>query len=203
MVEVDFDGINNEEDMQGFSPVKEGQYHLVVIEADDSLSKFDAIVLKFEVLAGTVPGQEGKTFNTLFNMPAGSHKDGGRFCKQMLARLIDTLGIAAFDAIKGKRSQVDFGLAVGRQLIANVVIEPDNKGKKWSKVDSMNFWKVTDPAAAECPKDVNALALLGIVVGGNGAATGDAAASANAATTGQPAPTATQAAPAVDPFAGV
>lgn len=188
MVEVDFDGINNEEDIQGFSPVKEGQYHLVVIEADDSLSKFDAIVFKFEVLAGTVPGQEGKTFNTLFNMPSGSHKDGGRFCKQMLARLIDTLGIAAFDAIKGKRSQVDFGLSVGRQLIANVVVEPDSKGKKWSKIDSMNFWKVTDPATAECPKDANALALLGVAI---------------AAPSGQPAPATAPAVPAVDPFAGV
>lgn len=189
MTDFDFSD-THEEDLQGYSPVKPGTYHLAVEELDDSFSKSDALVLTCEVLAGTVDGQVGKTFKSFFNSPSASHKDGGRFARSMQARLFTVLGLIDRSHL-GKKVSVDCSRARGRQLVASVV-ERESNGKKFPGIDGMNFWDVHDPAAAEIPK--NASVLPPKKSSSNGATAAPAAST--------PAPVAAGS-PADDPFAGI
>lgn len=168
MVEVDCTEFGDEGELAGFSTCKPGTYHLVVLEADDSFGKFDAITIECEVLAGTVPGQEGKKLTGFFNNGKPSDKDGGKFARKRQARIAMVLGLLTPAAL-GQKVTVDFALAAGRQFVATVKERDGKEGKKFAEIEGLNFWSVTDPATADVPKDANALAMIGVVAGGLGA----------------------------------
>lgn len=193
MAELGLEEFGDEKELSGFSPVKSGNYHFVVLEADDSFSKSDAIVLDCEVLAGTVPGQEGKKLKAYFNNGKSSDKDGGKFLRKRQARLALVLGLIS-PADLGKRVNVDFTQAAGRQFCAAV-----EQGEKYAEIRGLDFWSVTAPEAAEIPKDAAALAMIGVTPQ-NGSAAG--APQASPAAPLNPSPVAAQA-PATDPFAGL
>lgn len=208
MANLDFSDTQTEADLDGYSPLKDGTYHLVVLECDDSFTKFhDSIMLECEVLTGTVAGQTGKKVKTFFNNPSPNHKDGGRFCRQRQGRLAMVLGLIDSSAF-GKQVSVDFTKAAGRQLMATVKSEQKSDGgKSYPSIDGMAFGTLTDPAYAEIPKDVDALRMAGVSVA-QPVAAAPAPQSAPMATSAPvsasaPTPAMAAAAPAADPFAGL
>lgn len=199
MANLDFSDMQTEADLDGYSPLKDGTYHMVVLECDDSFTKFaDSIMLECEVLTGTVAGQTGKKVKTFFNNPSPSHKDGGRFCRQRQGRLAMVLGLIDSSAF-GKQVSVDFTRAAGRQLMATVKSEQKSDGgKSYPSIDGMAFGALTDPAYAEIPKDADALRMAGVAVSNTKPAQPQPAPIATAAPVA-----AMAAAPAADPFAGL
>lgn len=50
--------VQSEDDIQGNARPLPGRYHVIVKEVDESLEKIEKIIVEFEVLAGTTPGQD-------------------------------------------------------------------------------------------------------------------------------------------------
>jgi len=208
--ELDLEGIDNEKQLEGFETPEPGTYHLCCLAFNPSPDNYDGKKFQFAVLAGTVEGQSGRTFWESFVNPAPSHKDGGMMAKKRLAKLAIALGLIQRSDL-GKRVQINWEAAVGRQLVAKVKVrswEKDGRSGKSAEFDGLNYWSVTDEEVAGVPKDAEALALMGITVGGSGAVSSQpqttpgapvdmsAGTSAGIATAGAPAA-------AADPYAGL
>lgn len=149
---------NSADDLKGFSHPEAGQYHLVVSEIDESRKMGNAIVVSFGVLAGTVPGQQNKTFREFFNDPHSSHKDGGAFCKKRRLALLLATGVVTPDMI-GKQFSVDWQSLFERQLKASVTVEERadkddaTKIRRNAHIEGLEMWGPLDEKAKHIPHD--------------------------------------------------
>jgi len=153
MVMLGAQGVQSENDIGGNRP-EPGRYHVVIKDVDESMQEHDKVIVDFEVLDGTVPGMRGRTFREFY---ATSAKAIPR-----LQRLAMCLGL-----LKPNEPDKDvaFEQARGFQLVveveANEYEDKDGNKRQGVRVGYMGMWSVGNPAAADVPKDQQALALIG------------------------------------------
>jgi hypothetical protein len=141
MVSLDGQDVKSEDDIQGNTRPEEGRYHVVVKDVDESFEKFDKIIIEFEVLAGTTPGQEGRTLSEFF---AVTEKAIPRLKRFALCVGLVKPGDPERD--------VSFLDAVGRDLVIEVVKKKGKDDKEYSNVDYMGMWSTGNEAVADVPK---------------------------------------------------
>lgn len=153
-----------------------GTFHCVindVVEGQTSQGKpIDGITVTFEVLAGTVDGQAGKTrTETLF---APSIKDEEREQKSgspsMARKKLAALFIASnvMDPTKlGQAVNVDVAMMVGQQVVIAFErqMEKDGNGKytvetQYIQISYADIFHVDDPDVKDVPKNEDALSLI-------------------------------------------
>lgn len=117
-----------------------GRYHVMVTDCTEGDSSVEA---KFQILAGTTPGQEGKQLTEWFHISDKAIKRLVRFA--MCAGLI----------APGEEKDVDFVGAVGAQLVIEVE-EQEYQGKKKTRISADGLWPVDDAAVASVPKSADA-----------------------------------------------
>lgn len=155
-LDLDAGGVQNESEFGGSQRPLPGRYHVAVKRADDSMEKSDKVVVEFEVLAGTTPGQERRT-----------HTEWYAVTDKALPRLT-RLALACGLLRPGERKGVDFAEAEGRQLVIEIeendYTDKDGNEKKGVRVTWMGMWSLSNPDVADVPKNAAAAKL----VGGNG-----------------------------------
>lgn len=166
MVKMGSQNVKSEDDIQGGDRPLPGRYHAVVkdvsymakgadgkqFEVDESDSGAEKVVVNFEVLAGTVPGQAGKAITEYF---AISEKALPRLQRLAICTGLLTPGEVERDVL--------FSQAVGRQLVIEVednqYTNASGKEVKGVRVAYMGLWSIGNAAVADVPKDAEALAL--------------------------------------------
>lgn len=149
--EVDASGYASETDAHSDRP-KPGQYHVQVVKWDDSFDKTDAIICELTVLAGTTPGQEGKTHTEFFSTASKAEdpqkrERGTGFCLKRIA----TLAMAAGALKPGERKAIAEGDIVGRDLV--IRLEEDTyEGKTKVKIPFCDMWPTWHEDVADVPK---------------------------------------------------
>jgi hypothetical protein len=117
-----------------------GLYHAYIKDVDESEERFPAkVVVEFEVLAGSTPGQAEKTHTEFFSL---SEKALPR-----LQRLAMATGLIGPDEEK----DVSFNDAVGKDCVVEVE-EQMYEGKKRSRLTFMGIWNTDHPKVRDVPK---------------------------------------------------
>lgn len=165
----DTTGYESKDDLDGYQYPKEGVYHLAIQEADhesERAKNAKGLRITFEVLSGTMPGQEGLTFTQTYKWPSSDHKDKGEFARKMITRIMLTTGYIHESQLGGK-IPTEWADLAGRQLVAKIknykrtAENGPRKGETFegTEIDGMHFWHVNDEDAASVPKDAEALEL--------------------------------------------
>ena len=148
MVRMGAQAVKSEDDISGFQKPLPGRYHVVVKDVDESFEKFDKIGVEFEVLAGTVPDQAGRTLSEFFSC---TEKSVPRL--QRLALCVGLLQPGEAD------KDVEFTEAIGHQLVIEVEdgeYEKEENGQKVKKkktaLSYLGMWRLGNAAVADVPK---------------------------------------------------
>jgi hypothetical protein len=141
-----------------------GTYHVCVTELDENPAKRDGSLIDnaafrvyFEVLTGTVKGQEEKTGDIIFFYPKLQSKNEGAFARKKIDRFLLSVGLVS-EADKSKDLEVDLRQAIGRHFI--VKLEHDDE-QKFLQVAFADIFHVDDPAVKDIPKNAAAMAIGG------------------------------------------
>ena len=153
MVALGATDVQTEDDLAGNTRPLPGRYHAIVKEVDESMEKFDKVIVEFEALSGTTPGQEGRCVTEFF---AITDKALVR-----LKRLAIVLGL-----LKPGEPEKDIAFAdgVGQQLVIEVEenrYEKDGKTIDGVRVGFLGFWSMGNPAVADVPKCADGESLAG------------------------------------------
>lgn len=168
--------ISGEAAGEGSKKVVPGWFHLLIEEIETKVAQQTGNPYpeaRLTVLAGTVEGQEGKEMKY-------QKFPGGKFFSLAAAiGLTDAITGQPFTpaelhkvraAIKAKQAvqEYDFEPAegVGRQFVAQVVM-PKDKPDGFPEV-GFEIYSVADPEVVHVPKDLQALAMMGVTVGEGG-----------------------------------
>lgn len=140
------------DDLGGNRPAP-GKYHVALKHVDESLQgKNDStIVCEFEVLHGTVPGQEKKTHTEYFSI---SEKALVR-----LTRLAICLGLMQ----PGDDKDIRFKDALGGQLVIELEqheYEKEGQKKSGSRITFMGMWPIDHADVRDVPKNKDALVVM-------------------------------------------
>lgn len=179
MVRMGAKTVQSEDDIQGNARPLPGRYHAIVKHADDSFEKFDKVIVEFQVLAGTTPGQEDRCISEFF---ATTEKAMPRL--QRLALCTGLLNPGE------EEKDISFSEAEGRQLVIEVEenrYEKDdgNGGKKTVegvRVGFLGMWSLNNKAVEDVPKNQEAIKLLAEASGGSNPPRETATAGATTAT---------------------
>lgn len=129
-MQLNASGKKSEDDFQTSNAPVPGKYHVMIKSVDESFTTHpNAVVVDFEVLAGTVPGQEGKSLYTYFSTSERAQDN--------LIKLAMITGLLHPD----EEADVRFSDAIGRSLIVEAV-EEEYQGKKRVKVGYLRMWSV-------------------------------------------------------------
>lgn len=136
-----------------------GKYHAVITAYDEPVrnKKTGDIVANSicewhcEVLAGTIEGQEGKTFRLAFFRPNPNNKDGGAFVRKILDRALLAVGVIG-DTDKGREVELGPSDFVGRQFVVEL-----EKKDKYIDLKGAEIYHVDDPEVSEVSKNEKAL----------------------------------------------
>ena len=103
--------------LEGFPVLSPGRYHVQVISVVEESAKDGSMIVDFECLAGTTPGQEGRTHREYFHRSSASQSRALTFaCAVKLTTQEEVKRLKE----QGKGPDIDFNLAVGRQLCFEV-----------------------------------------------------------------------------------
>ena len=169
-------GYASESDIKGKPAPVDGLYHCTIPHVNDSRTKKDgsplnATIVEFEVLAGTVPGQEGKTVTQWFNLADDGTENAEYFEK--VSRLCMAAGLLK----PGEAKEID-----GKDLEnCQVIIKAANYKKRDGGTGcgiadyGLAIWGINHPEVASVPKNLDAVRLWReatgqTVGGGNGQA---------------------------------
>jgi len=147
MVQVDATNYSSEDDVASNKKPQAGTYHALITRAEDSPEKFpDKVIMDFEILAGTLPGQEGTRLTEFF---ATTPKAIPR-----LTRLAMCLGLLG----PQEKKNIDFAKAERQQCVIEVEdTEYTKKGAseptKTVSISYFGFWSVGNKAVANVPKN--------------------------------------------------
>ena len=144
-------------------------YHVAIHHWDETMQKKDEIVIDYQILAGTTPGQEGKIQREYVSMKKFNGDDNTENFGNTIRRILFSAGVI------GPNDAVDRDVTEevkGRQLVIEIEErEYDEKkdgvatGKKKKASGVGNFgnavFPIGDPAVAHVPLNQNALRLLG------------------------------------------
>jgi len=189
MVMLDAKTANSEDDFSGRSRPEPGRYHVIVNHADEKPSKKNStpgLEVEFQVLAGTVPNQAGKTI-PLFLVYIGGDDGKTKTCIDRVTRLAICTGVIR----PGEAKEPDWGEAIGRELVIAVEAQEytDNNGqiKTGTQVAFMGFWSLGNEQVKDVPRDNDSPGMRALAKAG-GPVNRPAAGSGNGAKAGQPAP---------------
>jgi len=188
MVKMGADAYESESDIQGNARPLPGRYHAIIKDVQFQLKaaeKYveceeddnpDCIPIKFEVLAGTTPNQEGREITERFYT---SEKAIPR-----LKRLAMATGLLR---PREKEKEVLFSHVVGTQLVIEVeenkYTDRNGEEREGVRVGYMGIWSLENKEVEEVPKDRQSMRLSGKAASGK-AAGGTDASGTEAATTG-------------------
>lgn len=146
MVELGAENVQSEDDIQGNARPLPGRYHAVVKEcveksAEELKQDHDKVVVEFEVLAGTVPGQEGRVLSEFFTI---SDKALPRL--QRFALCVGLLKPGE------KMRSVQVEEAVGQELIIECDENKGRDGKTYINLTYMGMWSLGNKEVADVPK---------------------------------------------------
>lgn len=149
----------NDFDPEKYDTPAAGRYHLCVDDVEEDGGEKGEMIVHFEVVAGTVPNQEGKKIREYF---AKSAKAFGKIHQLALA-----LGMVSAEDLKrmkaeGRSPTYDFPGQIGQQLHGDLQEEEYN-GKKYVKI-GYRLYRIDDPRCASWPKNAGMLKQAGIVV---------------------------------------
>lgn len=118
--DVDLDNIG------GFDRVEPGSYHMLIIGVNEDGGRKGEMIVDFEVLRGTTPGQEGKVYRESFSWSIERAKNGGpgmptrkRLALALATGLITKDGGNSCKAA-GKPATIDYTAAMQRQVVINI-----------------------------------------------------------------------------------
>lgn len=187
-MKMNFGDIKSEKDLAGFEIPPPGMYHAIISHVDDSGEKVDALQVQFTCLAGTVAEGIDKVFSTNLFFPHYDAKDGGRFARKRLARLLWASGAVSESQLMGQEIDVDWQWLAGRQLVIKVAHRSytDRNGNERTgcEIDGMGMWPLGHADVASVPKH-------------------NAMAESYAKSQASPAPVAAAAGPSSDPYEGL
>lgn len=185
MVSLNAANVKSEDDISGNNRPLPGRYHAVVNAAAEKASKKKGTMgleMEFQVLAGTTPGQEGRTI-PLFLAYEGADESKTRKCLERVTRVALCSGILQ----PGESKEVDWDDAIGREM----VIEIDNQeyettgGEKrqGAQVSYLGFWSLGNQAVADVPKDSDSPGMMALRNGGKSNGNGNGVTKATGTTT--------------------
>lgn len=148
MITVNTQGAKSTDDLVSGFPAP-GRYHAIVNAVDATMTheKYpDQIMVEFQILAGTVPGQAGRKISTFFSVK----KDAG--AKRFAAFAVAT-GLTGLGEVK----TIDPNHAIGRQLVIEVE-EQEYQGKISKRVSWSGIYGLDHKDANDVPKDNTHLA---------------------------------------------
>jgi len=143
--------VKGEDDIQGASKPLPGRYHVLIKDAaHKEVNGKPKVIMDFEVLAGTTPGQEGRTLTEFFAVTPKT--------VDMLRRLALVTGqLKPGEPPKA----IDFSRDIGKQLVVEVVPNKyeNREGQvvETVRVDYMGFWSLGNPAVNDVPRDKDAI----------------------------------------------
>lgn len=132
----------------------------MIKDVDESFEKYDSVLVDFEALAGTTPGQVGRTHLEFFSTKEKA--------LPRLQRLALAVGLLKPDE---PEKEVQFSDAIGRQLVIEIeenTYEKDGKTHECVRIAFLGMWSSGNKAVADVPKDAESLKLA---QGGAGATT--------------------------------
>lgn len=148
-IPLDASGFENEDDAHAGDRPLPGQYHVRVIAVDDSMEKYDKIIVEFAVLAGTVPGQEDKKQTEYF---ATSDKATPRLMLLALATGLIKVGeqkAIYFSSETGTPQWMDI---LGRELVIALDKKEGQDGKEYVNITWDGLWSLSNPSVADVPR---------------------------------------------------
>jgi hypothetical protein len=170
-------GYQSESDVKGKPAPVDGFFHTTIVHVNDSRTKKDgsplnATIVEFEVLAGSVPGQEGKTVTQWFQLDDNGN-ESAEYCEKV-SRLCMAAGLLR----PGEEKDIDAADLENCQ----VVIKVQNYVKKDKTTGcgvadyGLAVWGVNHPDVASVPRNHDAIRLWnearGVTHQGNGQAAG-------------------------------
>ncbi len=171
-------GYQSESDVQGKPKPVAGLYHCMITGVNDSRVKKDgsalnATIVEFEVLAGSVPGQEGKSVTQFYHLSENG-EENAEYCEKV-SRLCMAAGILK----PGEEKDVDAADLEKCQVVIKMS-DYTSKGKAGVSIDNfgLGVWGVGHPDVAAVPKNMDAIKLWRDATGqagsnGNGASNGN------------------------------
>jgi hypothetical protein len=194
------------EALGGFDRVLPGSVHAQVVAVDPDGGKGGAMLVDFEILRGTTPGQEGKVHQEKFA------DDMKKVFQKKRAALAHATGIVTMEMMKAAKAAKemitpDWMAMLGKQVCMNLVESESDKGQKFTNLNWDEIWHPTDKKAQHVPLNAGMLKRAGIQLAADrpidGVKQAAATAPAKTATTGEA--TASKPAPATadDLLAGV
>ena len=147
-MKVNAQGKASESDVVGNQPPVPGWYHCRVNHVDESLDRFDGVVVWYEVLAGRpeegTEDMAGRELRQVMFLNEGSPTD------EHLRFALST-GILQ----PGEEREVSFAEAIGREVVIRVSRRKDKKtGNEYSGVAErgLAIWNPANPEVREVPK---------------------------------------------------
>lgn len=129
----------------GFAEPLPGRYHVVVSNVDASCVKFPkAIVVEFEVLAGTTPGQVGRKHLEFLSLAEAA--------QDRLLRFALATGIL----LPGEERDVVFSESTGKQVIIELE-DHTYQGKTTRRIPFAGFWPIGHKDHLDVPINQEAL----------------------------------------------
>lgn len=198
MDEVDVDSVG------GFDRVQPGAFFAKIVGVDEESDQKGKMIVDFEILSGTIPGQEGKIHREWFD------KSNQKMAIRKLTALAIACGLTTVDQLKklkseGKPFSADYQKCNGK-LVCLLLEENDYNGKISTRLSWDSIYLPLDKRAAHIPLHAGMLKQAGIELPANRPLGGVRAAAATSAS-GQSQPNKkTESAPVVsadDLLAGV
>lgn len=144
-----------------FDSAAPGNFHMQLTSVDEDGGNDGSMICDFEVLAGSVDGQEGKTHREYFTKTLKS--------LSRVHALAVALGMVTSDQLKAMKSAgqspvYDFPAQVGKQLCMGLATETNPNNQKQSIKCGFRMFHPADPIVATWPKNAAMLARAGIVL---------------------------------------
>lgn len=170
-----------------------GWYHVLITEMQNPALNKDNVPIPnaafkacYEVLAGTVDGQRGKTGDVTFFQPKPTDKNEGAWAKKKIDFFFVAVGFATPEQIAAKAPlRIDLQSAVGRQFVIH--LEKEKEDAKYLSLAYADIYHVDDPAVSAYPKCQESLSIIDPAlrkIGWSGAAAASTAAKPATATGG-------------------
>lgn len=136
--------VKSETDVTGFTPPAPGRYDVLIKNVDDSYQRAEnAVIVEFQVLAGTTPGQENLLHTERMFLKDGLPSD-------VHVRFALASGIMQ----PGTAGDVDLKSAIGRRMVIGIDKRKGKDGKEYTNIAEygMAMWGLANPAVADVPK---------------------------------------------------
>jgi hypothetical protein len=148
-----------------------GTFHVVINDVREGESQkgkeINGVTVTFEVLDGTVKGQQGKTHTESFFMPTAQDNEKNADMKLRKLTAMAIAGNVLQPTQLGTEADIPFASMVGKQMVVKFdnQMEMDGEGdytipSKYIRVSYSDFFHIDDPAVSAVPKNAEAVSLV-------------------------------------------